>query len=220
MLSLGTDAVAHGLTAAWWHNLAPAPPPRLQITIGRDRSIRRAGIDLRRRNIPALDTATVRALSVTSIELTVLEAEDTILIDQALQRKTSMAALNATQLRNMDRRGASQMQKVLEIAASGGRSEAERLLHQILAPMSGWSAQFPLAGFHLDAGFPEFRVGIEVDGWRWHKDSRRNSDDMRRQNLFAAAGWVVLRFDWHRLNNEPGAVVQEVCNVLRARVAA
>ncbi|WP_255222399.1 DUF559 domain-containing protein [Smaragdicoccus niigatensis] len=58
---------------------------------------------------------------------------------------------------------------------------------------------------------------MEVDGWRWHKDAKRNSEDLRRQNFLMNLGWRVLRYDWHRLRHEPEAVLAEVENAIKLK---
>lgn len=64
------------------------------------------------------------------------------------------------------------------------------------------------------------KLGIEVDGWRWHADAQRNSRDMQRQNVIGIAGWFVLRYDWHRLNNDGPGVVAEIEAALKTRKTA
>ncbi|MDQ2636688.1 MAG: type IV toxin-antitoxin system AbiEi family antitoxin domain-containing protein, partial [Actinomycetota bacterium] len=73
--SYGTNPVASGLAAAWWHGLTKFAPAVVEVTVPRSSSGRcRAGSRLRRRDLDPADVVTVRALRVTAPPLTVLEA--------------------------------------------------------------------------------------------------------------------------------------------------
>ena len=218
MMSLGDDAIAHGLSAAWWHGLIDLPPGRHQITIPAKRSVRRAGVDLRRRSLDASDVLTVRGLLTTGIPLTVLEAGDSILMDQALQTRTTMAKLEASYARNRNCAGARRAGGLVRVARTCGRSEAERLIHGILKPIPGWTPQLRLGNHYLDVAFDDLRIGVEVDGWRWHKDSRRNNLDLQRHNSVVLSGWTILRYDWHRLMDDADdGVLREVADAVQMR---
>lgn len=220
MLGLGDDTVGHGVTAAWWHGLTDIAPGRHRITLPIERSVRRPGIDLRRRRLDPADVTLVRGLLVTDIPMTVLETVDSVLMDQCLQTRTTLDKLEAAYARNRNCSGAVKAGQLLKVARTGGRSEAERLVHRILRPLPGWRAQVHLGPYRLDVGFDDLQIGIEVDGWRWHKDSRRNSLDLRRQNSVVLRGWTILRYDWHRLNDDPGGVLREVSDVVKLRRTA
>src|SRR5689334_25409438 len=50
-----------------------------------------------------------------------------------------------------------------------------------------------------------------------HKDVVRNGRDQQRHNKLEIAGWLMLRFDWHRLTQDAAGVLKEVCDAVRAR---
>ena len=94
----GSDAVAHGVTAAWWDDLWSRPPATVQVTVPRRRDPgRQPGIAVRRRDLAQYDRACVRDLWLTDVPLTVLEAavelgaEGSTLLDRALQRRVDFA---------------------------------------------------------------------------------------------------------------------------------
>jgi very-short-patch-repair endonuclease len=47
---------------------------------------------------------------------------------------------------------------------------------------------------YLDFAYPEYRVGIEADGYRWHTGRERWQSDIDRQNDLAEVAWLLLRF--------------------------
>ena len=211
-----TGGVAHGLSAAWWHGLVDTAPSVHTVTIPPKRRIEAPrGVRIRRTKLDAADQVKLKGVATTTIPLTVLEVGDSILIDQVLQRGVTIAGLNRALERNARRAGMKRARALVAVAASGGRSEAERLAHRIMRPIPGWRAQLPVGPYWLDVAFEDIKLGIEVDGWRWHKDSRRNSEDLKRQNALVNAGWRLLRFDWHRLNSDPAGVLDEILELRR-----
>ncbi|MCE5291690.1 MAG: DUF559 domain-containing protein [Nocardiaceae bacterium] len=215
VLSAGKDAVAYGRSAAWWHGLLDDPPNRPTITIPTKRWIERSKVDIRRRKLAEEDLTVVAGLAVTAVPLTVLESLDSVLMDRALQSRVSLRQLQIAHDRNLPRAGSARAGVLLRVAADGGRSAAERLLHRIIRELPGWRPQFAVGPFQLDAAFVEAKLGIEVDGWRWHKDAERNSEDLRRQNYLVGLGWRIFRYDWHRLDREPEEVLAEIEDALR-----
>ncbi|MFD6893969.1 DUF559 domain-containing protein [Rhodococcus sp. NPDC060086] len=221
----GFDAVAWGPSAAWWHGLLDEPPTRHYVTVPHHRTRpRHHSICIRRRDLPWKDTVVVRNLPVTALELTVLEASvempnGSVLMDRALQRHTSLPRLERAHRRNSRRHGARAAARLLCSAGDGGHSEAERILHRLLraAGLIGWRAHVRSCGYELDVAFEAERVAIEIDGWAWHRDSNRFRMDAERQNVLVNAGWHVLRFTWHALNDDPEGVLRQIEHALIRR---
>lgn len=221
----GPGAVACGPSAAWWHGLLDRPPQQQWITIPTSRSVRgRDGVRIRRRDLDWVDTSASRQLRVTGLPLSVLEAavelrDGSVLMDRALQRHTSLLALEAVHQRHLGRRGSAAAGLLLRAAGEGGASEAERMLHRLLRRhgLTGWRPHVMSCGFEIDVAFVSERVAIEVDGWAWHRDVERFNRDTERQNILVNAGWHVLRFTWHHLRNDPEAVLSQICRALARR---
>jgi very-short-patch-repair endonuclease len=108
---------------------------------------------------------------------------------------------------------------MLTIAAEGGASAAERLQIRLLRAgnVTGWRTHVWACGYELDVAFVREMVAIEVDGWAWHRDVERFSHDAKRQNALVNAGWHILRFNWHRLTNDPDGVLREIRAALASR---
>lgn len=225
VLSGGKDAVVYGPSAAWWLGLVPAAPLVPWITIPSARLVRRnESMVIRRRNLDPKDVTEVRGLAVTAPELTVLETavempEGSAFLDQMLLSRVRLDALAKVHVRNAGRRGSRIATKLLDAATSGGLDDARRRLVRTLsmAGLPGWEASVHIGGYVFDAGFPSERIGIEVDGWASHPAARRGGTDFRRHNVLIAAGWSVLRFDWHRLDGDPKGVAGEIRAALVSR---
>jgi very-short-patch-repair endonuclease len=220
----GDHAVAHGLTAAWWHGLTRDPPYTAEVTVPRSKSARSGShASVRRRDLCPADVVIHRRLRVTGIPLSVLEAVAVVytraIMDCALQRGTTLAQLQAAHERNARRHGAGFAYQILREASDGARSEAERLLIRLLraAKISGWKANFPVCGYVVDVAFPKQKVAIEVDGWAFHTDQATFQNDRNRQNRIALNGWQVLRFTWLDLTEHPQRVIAEIARAVSQR---
>ena len=125
------------------------------------------------------------------------------------------------------RRGQRRLVELRDRAASGSRSEAEHRMCHLLARSSGsWIPNYTVRDEHgrilaeIDFADPELKIAIEVDGRAFHSDRRSFERDRERQNMLVTRGWIVLRFTWERLVNDPEGVLAEVAAVLANRMSA
>ena len=223
--SNGDRATASGLAAAWWLGVTKFAPDPVEVTVPRvSNHIRRAGVELRRRDLAAADVVERHGLRVTTLPLTVVEAAvrrggGPKLMDQALQRHTQLTTLWNAHLRNKGRHGSPAARRLLQAADDGTRSEAERLLVRLLnaAHITGWKANQRIAGYEIDVLFRHARVAIEADGFAFHSDAETFQRDRIKQNAIALAGYQILRFTWLDLVEYPERVLQEVKRAICAR---
>ncbi len=222
--SYGVEATASGLAAAWWHGLTRFAPDIVEVTVPRNSNGRcRDGSRVRRRDLKPADIVEVHGLRVTDLALTVIEASvrprrNVKLLDGALQRRVDLKSLWRAHLRNKGRYGSPAARMLLQAAADGAHSQAERLLIQLLkaAKITGWKPNYPVAGYRVDVGFPNQRLALEADGFAFHSDSEDFHHDRVRQNAIALAGWQVLRFTWLDLTEYPERVIAEIKRAISA----
>ncbi|MGH8883477.1 MAG: DUF559 domain-containing protein, partial [Stackebrandtia sp.] len=223
VLWAGEGAVAHGVSAAGWHELGPRLPRIVEITVPRRRwPGQRPGVLVRRRDVDPLDLHQYRDLPVTGLALTVLEAAvalgpgGSVLLDRALQRCVTFDMVYRAHCRNLGRTGSAAASALLTAAADRACSQAERLLVGLLrdAGITGWELGYGYQGYVIDIAFPAQRLAIEIDGWAWHVDPDRFVHDRQRQNAVVNGRWRVLRFTWHDLTARPTAVLEEIRTVL------
>ena len=70
--------------------------------------------------------------------------------------------------------------------------------------------------YRLDMALPNYRLGIEADGWQYH--GRFLSDfqrDREKRNLYAENGWLIISFYADQMLNHPGECVETVKNTLK-----
>ncbi|GAA2873600.1 type IV toxin-antitoxin system AbiEi family antitoxin domain-containing protein [Pseudonocardia halophobica] len=220
----GERAVVSGEAAAWCHGMLPRAPAIVGVTVPRTLHPRApAGIRVRRRDLDPADVTLVAGLPVTSTALTTLETaatrhEGSVFLDRALQKHVRLEDLVDCFDRNRGARGWPAVRLLLDAAADGAESAAERLLIGLLesAGVDGWTLGLRVGPWTVDVAFPWARIAIEVDGWAWHQDVERFRADRRKQNALVTAGWIPLRFTWHDLHNRPAAVLREIHAALSA----
>lgn len=131
----------------------------------------------------------------------------------AFQWEGFMRALAATAEEHRHQPGVHQLRDIARRVGDGARSEAERILHQLLrrAGVTGWRANHAVVirgrKYLIDVAFPDEMLAIEVDGRAYHGHDRFQQD-RTRQNALVGAGWLVLRFTWEDLTERPDEVLR------------
>jgi very-short-patch-repair endonuclease len=177
-------------------------------------------------------SATIDGLPVTTRKTTVRDLLRTesrsvarSLLDRAVQqRRLEPDDLRRAVLDQPGRAGNTQLRSLIGDIEPGADAESERRLHRRLraAKIGGWQAQYRVrltsGVVYLDLAFPEHRVAIEVDGRRYH-DARSEAfeSDRRKQNELQLRGWLVLRFTWAALRDDPDGVVAMIVATLAER---
>jgi hypothetical protein len=92
----------------------------------------------------------------------------------------------------------------------------ERLFDDAGLPAPVHEYRVNLAGhrYRIDFAYPDLMIAIELDG-RGHE--LQFDEDPVRANRLAVGGWLVLRFTWRRLVEDPDGIVADVFAALRQR---
>jgi very-short-patch-repair endonuclease/predicted transcriptional regulator of viral defense system len=231
VLSLGDGAVlSHRSAAAIW-GLAEPDPQLIDVTVAGASPRQRAGVRLHRvRKLGPRDTATHRNLRVTSPARTLIDfaaqASLTELGDafgeaRARRLLTDAALTGALRRAPRNHPGAATVRATLREGGTYDRSKAERLMRGLCR-----RAQLPqplvnvmLHGHLVDFLWPDRRLIVEVDGFGTHGGRRAFESDRRRDQVHAAAGYVVVRVTWEQLQCEPLAVLARIAQALAQRAA-
>lgn len=154
------------------------------------------------------------------------ESQARHLLDHALQRRW-ITPVDVDELiahrAGRGRKGLARLRALQQRAVSGSRSEAEQRMASLLRRAGGhWIANYAVRDAsgrilaEIDFADPLLKVAIEVDGRAFHSDTSAFERDRERQNMLALRGWLVLRFTWERLVNDPEGVVAETVAALTA----
>jgi very-short-patch-repair endonuclease len=84
----------------------------------------------------------------------------------------------------------------------------ERMSHALKRAGIHYVREFRVGLFFIDFAIPDFKIGIECDGSRWHdlhpeRDSRRDASLMRW-------GWSIYRFDGDAIRDDADRCVEDL----------
>lgn len=147
-------------------------------------------------------------------------------VSEALERGLTarlftMAAVEwiRTDLSRRGRDGIGVLGQILDDRALGSK-RADGLLEPRMARLlrvhgiEGWAFQFEVVisgrRYRIDFAFPQWRLAIEVDGYRKRSSPEAMQRDLERQNDLVHAGWTVLRFTWHDVVRRPEYVARSI----------
>jgi very-short-patch-repair endonuclease len=84
------------------------------------------------------------------------------------------------------------------------------------APIAQCPVQLPDGTvIHLDFGWPQWRVGLEVDDPAWHDGAVESTRDARRGRKATIAGWTVPRITRLDVERSIGEAVGDVAAIIR-----
>ena len=216
-------------TAAWLHRLDLPPCDPVEVTIPHaGRVSGRAGVCIRRCDLPEADVALRQGLPVTSPLRTVFDlsrrlplTEAVVAVDMALhQGLVELVQLRAYVAAHPRSRGIAQARRAVELAEAAAESPMESRLRMLLllAGLPRPEVQVPL---HDDRGrfigrpdlyYRAHRIGLEFDGGT-HRDSL--VEDNRRQNRLLNAGYRLLCFTAADVYSHSDEIIAQVRAALR-----
>jgi len=229
VLACGDGALVRRRSAVALFGLAEAwtGDPEI-LVVGRDcRS--RQGIEVAR--VPALASADrgfqhgipITAPALTLLDFAAVAAGDDLehaIAEAYVLKLATERQLRAVIKRHPHRAGVAALRTELDRA--GGplwtASKAERLMKELIrkADLPMPRTRVPIAGFPADFLWPEHRLIVEVDGYRYHRHRYAFERDHRRDRAHKNAGYEVLRFTWRQLNEEPFTVIAAIAIAIGA----
>ncbi|MGI8519222.1 MAG: endonuclease domain-containing protein [Actinomycetota bacterium] len=69
----------------------------------------------------------------------------------------------------------------------------------------------------VDFAYPELKVAIEVQSYRWHSSWSARLSDMKRLNRLQTLGWIIIQVTYEDLERRPDTVAQRIRAALEAR---
>lgn len=218
------DGVITGFMAAkvsFWPR-APFEDVTLAMPHGRPSQ---PGFRVEHRTVPPEYVLQRRGFRITAPALTVLDLVAGTgrgeAIDQALRvRAVTLATLYETLAALPHRRGNRVRTEMLLDSRDEPWSEAERRTHRLLrtAGITGWETNVSVcpdrSRFYVDILFERLKVVVEIDGYEFHSDREVFETDRVRQNALVLDGWLVLRYTWWMIIDEPERVIAEIRTAL------
>ncbi|HTU97080.1 MAG TPA: DUF559 domain-containing protein [Solirubrobacteraceae bacterium] len=228
LLYAGDDVViSHDSAADLWGT--PGNPSFVALTVVGRKVAEQPGVRIHR--VATLDIRDVRlqhGLPVTAPARTLIDCATRPDIDELLNEARAQNLVTDTAIRQAiarcpGRTGIKALRALLEAEQESGytQSQAERRLKRMVAAARLEKPIFNtyLEGIRVDAYWPRLNVVVEVDGYRFHGNWAAFQRDRARDNTLVGAGYVVLRFTWHQLTEEPWWVIAEIARTLGRREA-
>jgi hypothetical protein len=202
-------------------------PAQVQLIVPRSCEV--AEVDVRRTLLHPSEVTLVGVLPVTTPVRTALDIaancdhmEAVVAIDSAYRlSQISPAELEAAWCSRTGMHGHQAASRAIGAAdaMSGSVPESQLRVQLALAGLPPPLTQYRVLRdgreiARVDFAWPDARLVVEVDGYRWHSSPAALKRDHRRQNRLELAGWTVLRFTADDVRDEPASVVAEINDAL------
>lgn len=199
-LIAGPGAVVSHRSAAVLFTVSGFRPGAIDITVPPGRSGRNAVASVHRAELPRRDCTKIQRVPVTrphrlliDLARTVGEAQLREAVDDVLCRR--LVTLNHLLEHHLPRRLTDILAAWTPGALPGSPAEMELVRALLAAGLPDPVRQhwIEAASARVDLAYPESRVAIELDSFRWHGGLQAFSHDRSRGNRIVAAGWRLLR---------------------------
>lgn len=232
-LAWGEGAViSHRAAAALWR-LAGFEPGPVELTVPRSRRRAEPGV-IHRHPLFRADVTMVEGILVTTPARTLIDLASVVpreaveeAMDDALRRGMVSIPLLRRRLYAIGRKGRPGVAMTRLLLDSRDPSQAvpesvfERRLLRILqraglpAPVLQHEVR---SGGRLvaviDFAYPDARLAIEADGYRWHSGRIRWDHDRARRNRLTLLGWRIIHITWTDLSRRPATMTRAVAQAL------
>jgi len=223
VLACGENARLSGRAAAHLYGLlkGPSPAPEVSTTLKR----RVGGVTVRRVRIDAPDRATYRGIPLTTVARTLTDLAADLPLDDLARacheagvryRTTPAHVAAALARRPPNTRGAPNLHRIIDGDARVTLSALERRFLQLIR-----EHRLPLprtnrpAGAHrVDCRWPDRRLTVELDSYRFHSSRYAWEQDRRRERDARARGDEFRRYTWADVFEEPEQAIAELRGLL------
>jgi very-short-patch-repair endonuclease len=224
VLAAGDGAILSGLAAAHLHGLVKGAPPPAEVTAPTERRIE--GVRTHRcRFLDALDMATLRGIPVTTVPRTLVDISSMLSLD-ALARacheagvryQTTPAQVEAALAFRPTAPGAKKLRRVIhgDVHVTLSKLEAHFLVLLREDSLSLPVTNRPAGGRRVDCRWPEHRLTVELDGYRFHNSRHSWEQDRRREREARARGDEFRRYTYGDVMEDPRFMLAELRSLLR-----
>jgi very-short-patch-repair endonuclease len=235
-LSWGVETSRSHRAAAAVFELAGFEAGIVELIVPRGRWRKDPGAIIHRVALPAVDRMMVAAIPVTTPARTLIDLASVApahaveeALDDALRSKLVSVPRLRWRLAELGRRGRPGVRLIRELVDARGSSAQvpqsvfeTRMLRVLSAAGVRPIVQHEVRSQGrlvavVDFAFPDQRLAIEADGFRWHSGRSRWESDRARRNELTLLGWRVIHVTWNELSNDPGTVVGSIRRALVGR---
>jgi very-short-patch-repair endonuclease len=229
VLAAGPGSLLSYYSAAWLRGLMKTSPEPFHVTApGPRRLRRRPPVRIHRaRNLVDADRAIVEGIPVTSVARTLLDLAEVLRPERlvrVLERAEELKLLEADEVlaacdRSRGHRGSRRLHAALDAYRPRHRVLRSNVERDFLALVEAASLPRPatnffVAGYELDAYWPEYRFGVELDTFETHGSRRAFEADRERDAALLEEGIRTIRVTDRQLKLRPDAVLRRLAALL------
>jgi very-short-patch-repair endonuclease len=220
----GHGARLCGRAAAYLLGILKGPPPSPEVVTPLDRRVKGVRTRRSRNPLPRNEVTTWKGIPVTSpartlVDLAAVLSEDDLALafhHAGIRYHTTPAQVEAVLARRPNAPGAAKLRAVLRGEARVALSKLERRflerLRQAGLPLPRTNR--PAGGRFVDCRWPDQRVTVELDSYRYHRSRYAWEQDRRREREAYARGDQFRRYTYGDVFEEPEAMLAELCGLL------
>ena len=204
VLACGEGAALSGRAAAHLHGLIKVRPPPPEVTAPTERRV--PGIRTRRSRLDERDATRQRGIPLTTVPRTlvdlaaVLDGDDLARAahEAGVRYRTTPAQVKAVLARTPRAPGAAKLRWVME-GAPVSLSKLEKRFLDLLrsAGLPLPQTNRPAGGHRVDCRWPEYRLTVELDSYRFHNSRYASEQDRRREREARGRGDDYRRYTWN-----------------------
>ena len=217
----GEGAVLSGPAAAHLWGILKSAAPAPEVTAPGERRVR--GVTTKRSR--HIERTTHRGIPVTTVPRTLVDLAAVLSLDALARACHEAGVLHETTPRQVDAilakrpriRGAGKLRKIFHGDAPVTLSELERAFKQRLceAGLPLPQTNRPAGGRRVDCRWPDRRLTVELDSYRYHHSRHAWEQDRRREREARARGDEFRRYTYGDVVETPRLMLAELCPLLR-----
>jgi very-short-patch-repair endonuclease len=228
VLACGEGALLSGRAAGYLLGLVKGSRPDPEVTAPTERRI--AGIRTKRsRSMDRRDAMVFRQIPVTTVPRTLIDLAAVLRVDQlaracheaAVLYRTSPRDVEAVLSRTNRSGGTGNLRRVLRGDVRVTLSTLERRFLELLreAGLPPPQTNRPAGGRRVDRRWPEQRLTVELDSYRYHHTRHAWEQDRRREREAHARGDEFRRYTYGDVFEDPRLMLRELRELLPRRAA-
>lgn len=223
----GHGALLGGRAAAYLYAVLKGEPPKpevLTVTYRRVTGLRTRRVRLDPRDATRYDGIPITTVPRTIVDLAAALAPDElarVVHEAGIRYRVTPDAVEAVLARRPNSRGAAKLRRVLwgDVRVTLSRLEARflELLDEERLPLPDTNCR--AGGRRVDCRWPEHRLTVELDGYRFHSSRHAWEQDRRREREAHARGDDFRRYTYGDVFEEPELMLAEL-RALMTRASA
>jgi hypothetical protein len=223
VMACGEEAVLSGRAAGHLLYLlkGAAPPP--EVTVPTERRV--AGISTRRsRDLNRKDVTIWRGIPTTTVPRTLVDLAAYLPTDSlaracheaGVRHRTTPTMVEAVLARRPNTPGATKLRRVMrgDVRVTLSKLESRFLEHLRTADLDLPETNRPAGGRRVDCRWPEYRLTVELDSYRYHHSSHAWEQDRRREREARARGDEFRRYTYGDVFEQPEFMLTELAALL------